>query len=347
MLWFIGTGISGYTSLTVEALDIIKKAHYVYLEQFTSPIKHAFVNEIKEITTSKFIMAPRWKLEDGNEILKNAKNKNVVVLVYGDPYVATTHIDLRIRANREKIKTKTIHASSSITSIIGECGLHHYKLGRITTIINNLKMTYTPYYVIYRNMIEDNHSVLLLEFNYDKKFFLDPKTALNNLLAIEKLEKRKVITANTYAIVASRVGYEDQNIIAGKISSLCKINFGDPPHTIIIIGSLHFTEHDAIKNLLMCTDEPISNSSNLKTITEQLLNAYIPKLNETVNHLLHTCTEKEIIDLLDNAISYSKDARQFFIDKQNEIAMLSIGYAEGLVDALKFMSGSVKLKRFG
>ena len=63
--------------------------------------------------------------------------------------------------------------------------------------------------------------------------------------------------------------------------------------------------------------------------------------------MLHTCTEKEIIDLLDNAISYSKDARQFFIDRQNEIAMLSIGYAEGLVDALKFMSGNVKLKRFG
>ena len=347
MLWFIGTGISGYRSLTIEAIDIIKKAHHVYLEQFTSPITHTFVNEIKEITSNEFITASRWKLEDGNEILKNAKTKNVAVLVYGDPYVATTHIDLRIRAKIEKIKIKTIHASSSITSIIGECGLHHYKLGRIATITNNLKMSCTPYYVIYRNMIEDNHSILLLEFDYDKKFFLDPKTALNNLLSIEKLEKRKVINTHTYAIVASRIGYEDQSIIAGKISSLCKIDFGDPPHTIIILGSLHFTEYDAIKNLSVCIDEPISNSSNLKTITEQLLDKYIPKLNETINKLRYTYTEKKIIDILENAVSYSKDARQFFIDGHNEVAMLSIGYAEGLVDALKFMRSGAKLKRFG
>jgi len=346
MLWFIGTGISGYRSLTVEALDIIKKAHYVYVEQFTSPIKPTFLNEIKKITCNKFILAERWKIEDGNEILNNARNKVVVILVYGDPYVATTHIDLRIRANREKIITKTIHASSSITSIIGECGLHHYKIGRIATITSDLKMMTTPYYIIYRNMIENNHTVLLLEFNHAQKFFLDPKIALKNLLHIEKIQKRKIINEHTYAIIASCIGYDDQNIIAGKIASLCEINFNDPPHTIIILGSMHFTEYDAIKNLLTCIDEPQSNSDNLKTITEQLLNKYIPKLNETINHLKSNCTEQKSKFMLENAILYAKDARQFFIDGHNEVAMLSIGYAEGLVDALRFIDKSVKLKRF-
>ena len=60
------------------------------------------------------------------------KNK-VVLLSYGDPYIATTHIELRTRAIEEKIKTQTIHASSSLTSMIGECGLHYYKIGRVCT----------------------------------------------------------------------------------------------------------------------------------------------------------------------------------------------------------------------
>ena len=33
-------------------------------------------------------------------------------------------------------------------------------------------------------------------------------------------------TQTTYAIVASRIGFKDQKIIAGKISSLKKIDFG-------------------------------------------------------------------------------------------------------------------------
>ena len=168
---------------------------------------------------------------------------------YGDPYIATTHIELRARAIEEKIKTQSIHASSSLTSMIGECGLHFYKIGRIATIMSEMKSLTTPYYVIYKNIIEGNHSVLLLEYNQDKDFFLDPKDAMKGLLETEKGQRRNVISSKTYAIVASRIGFKDQSIIAGTIANMKKQDFGKPPHTLIIPGRMHFTESDALENI--------------------------------------------------------------------------------------------------
>ena len=251
MLWFIGLGISGFKSIPSEALDVLSKADIVYLEQFTSPIAKSDLTKIKNATKGEFKLAKRWLVEDGSEILKNAKKKKVVLLAYGDPYIATTHIELRTRAIEDKIKTYSIHAASSLTSMIGECGLHFYKVGRIATIMSEMKSLTTPYYVIYKNIIEGNHTVLLLEYNQDKDFFLDPKDALNGLLETEKGQIRNVISPSTYVIVASRIGFKDQKIISGKISSLKKIDFGKPPHTVIIPGRLHFTESDALKFFLI------------------------------------------------------------------------------------------------
>ena len=229
MLFFVGLGISGFKSIPSEALNILSKADIVYLEQFTSPIKKSDLTKIKNLTKGEFKTVKRWQVEDGNEILKNAKKERVVLLSYGDPYIATTHIELRTRAIEEKIKTHSIHASSSLTSMIGECGLHFYKIGRIATIMSEMNSLTTPYYVIYRNIVEGNHTILLLEYNQDKDFFLDPKDALHGLLETEKGQKRNVINLSTYVIVASRIGFKDQTIISGKLSSLNKKDFGKAP----------------------------------------------------------------------------------------------------------------------
>ncbi|CAD6524732.1 Diphthine synthase [metagenome] len=340
MLWFVGLGISGSKSIPVEALEVLSKADIVYFEQFTSPIGKSDVLKIKKMTKGELKEGKRWLVEDGNEILKNAKTKKVVLLSYGDPYIATTHIELRTRAIQEKIKTHSIHASSSLTSMIGECGLHFYKIGRIATIMSEMKSLTTPYYVIYKNIIEGNHTVLLLEYNQDKKFFMDPKDALMGLIETEKGQKRNVIDLSTYAIVASRVGFKDQSIISGKISSLKKIDFGKPPHTIIITGRLHFTESDALKILVKCLDEPHDNSEITKKISTQMMKKYVPMVREALEEIIpYYKDQKEFKVILDNAELYIQDAEKFLEDGQDEVAILSIGYADGLVDALRLAKG--------
>ena len=340
MLWFVGLGISGFKSIPSEALDVLSKADIVYLEQFTSPIGKSDLTKIKNATKGEFKLAKRWLVEDGSEILKNAKKKKVALLAYGDPYIATTHIELRTRAIEEKIKTHSIHAASSLTSMIGECGLHFYKVGRIATIMSEMKSLTTPYYVIYKNIIEGNHTVLLLEYNQDKDFFLDPKDALNGLLETEKGQIRNVISSSTYVIIASRIGFKDQSIISGKISSLKKTDFGKPPHTVIIPGRLHFTESDALKIFGQCVDEPFDNTEKTKKISVQMMKKYVPMVREALEEVEPLYKDqKEFQGILENAELYVKDAEKFLEDGQDEVAILSIGYADGLVDALRLAKG--------
>ncbi len=340
MLSFVGLGISGFESIPIEGLDVISTADIVYLEQFTSPIGKSDLEKIQNAIKGEFKPAKRWLVEDGNEILENAKGKNVVLLSYGDPYIATTHIELRARAIENKTETRSIHASSSLTSMIGECGLHFYKVGRIATIMSEMKSLTTPYYVIYKNLIEGNHTVLLLEYNQDKDFFLEPNDALKGLLETEKGQRRKVITESSYVIVASRIGFKDQTIISGRISSLAKTNFGKPPHTIIIPGRLHFTESDALKLFGQCMDEPFDNSEKTEKISNQMMKKYVPMVREALEEIIpYYKNQKEFEIILENAELYVNDAEKFLEDGQDEVAILSIGYADGLVDALRLAKG--------
>lgn len=339
MLWFVGLGISGPDSLSDKTKKIISDADAVYFEQFTSPMKNDESQKIKEITKGEFKFAPRWLVEDGKEILDSARTKNIVMVSYGDPYIATTHIELRTRAIQEKIQTDTVHAPSAITSLVGECGLHYYKMGRTVTIMSGIPSS-TAYYTIYENLKAGNHTVILLEYNQNEDFFLNPKSAIESLLESEKEQVRKVISDATYGIVASRIGRQDQKITAGSFASLKKADFGNPPHTIIIPGTLHFTESDALKVLAKCIDEPNDNSSKIERIASQMMKKYVPMVRRALEQITPYYKDaREFHSVLENAELYIRDAEIFFEQGKDELAILSIGYADGLVDALRIAKG--------
>ena len=340
MLWFVGLGISGISELSDGTLSVIKNAEVVYLESFTSPISENEKERLENMCNGEFKIAKRWLVEDGNEILENAKKKKTVLISYGDPYIATTHLELKTRAIKDKIETKTIHSSSIVSSVIGEVGLHYYKIGKILTIMNDPKSMVTPYNIIFHNLLSKSHSLILLEYNEDKSFFLAPQDALSLLLDAEKVQNGKIILPNTFVIIASRIGKSDQKITAGKISNLIKKEFSKPPHSIIIPGSLHFTESDAIKVVTECIDEPLDNSANVKDISEQMIEKYVPMIRDALNEIKpHYENFKEYEDILINAKLYIDDAENFLKEGKKEYAVLSIGYADGLVDALRIAKG--------
>ena len=340
MLWFVGLGISGTRSIPIEVVKIIQEADFVYLEAFTSPISKQHEDEIKNMVNGSFKIAKRWLVEDGQEILKTSKSSTAVLLSYGDPYVATTHIELRTRAKLENIETNTIHSASAITSMVGEAGLQFYKVGRMVTIMNEKKSTITPYTAIFKNLTQGLHSIILLEYNHDENYFLDPKDAISNLLDVEKEQKRNVLNNDTFAIIASRIGFETQKIISGKFSNLLKVDFGEPPHSIIITGKLHFTESDAINVLTECLDKPSDNSTRIKSTSVQMIEKYVPMVRKALEEIrpLYNDT-KEFQEVFENAELYINDAENFLKQGKDENAVLSIGYADGLVDALRMAKG--------
>jgi len=339
MLWFVGLGLDGHKSLSNRIEKLLREADIVYLEQFTSPLPNSEPSRLRQKTTGEFVIAKRWFVEDGMEIIKNAKKKIVVLLSYGDPFMATTHIELRTRAIYQKIKTKVIHGASAITSIVGECGLHFYKMGNVVTVMKDPKTTTTAYNIIHKNLILGNHTLLLLEYSQDSNFFLDPKEAFCNLFLIEKEQRRKILNQSTFVLVASRIGLPNQSIISGKISSLKKIDFGKPPHAIIIPGTMHFTEVDAIKIMSKCLDKPYDNSDKTKKISSQMIIKYVPLVRNALSVITPIYKNSEFQIVLENAELYINDAQEFLAKGKDELAVLSIGYADGLVDALRMAKG--------
>ena len=339
MLFFIGLGIGGQESISEKTRKVISESDMVFFEQFTSPMSDDETKFLRELTEGEFKLAPRWLVEDGKEILDAAKNGMVALVSYGDPYIATTHIELRVRAIQEGIKTDTIHASSAITSLVGECGFHFYKVGKTVTVMSGIPSA-TAYYAIFENLKLGNHTIVLLEWNQNKNFFLDPKEAIASLLTQEREQVRKVFSGETYGIAASRIGQEDQKIIAAKFSTLSKLDFGQPPHTIIVPGAMHFTESDALKVLAECIDLPEDNTPKVEKISAQMMKKYIPMVRRALDKITPFYKDsKEFESVLENADLYIKDAEKFYSQGQDELAILSIGYADGLVDALRIAKG--------
>ena len=169
---------------------------------------------------------------------------------------------------------------------------------------------------------------------------INTENAMSYVLECEKEQKRNVVNENTFAIVASRIGFETQMITAGKFSNLLKINFGEPPHSLIITGKLHFTESDAMKVLTECLDKPLDNSNEIKSISIQMIEKYVPMVREALEEIKPFYNNvKEYQEILQNAELYINDAENFLKQGKDENAILSIGYADGLVDALRMAKG--------
>ena len=117
------------------------------------------------------------------------------------------------------------------------------------------------------------------------------------------------------------------------------------PHSIVIPGSLHFTEIDSLKNLTTLFDDPIDNSVTVDGISNRMLNKYIPNAKKALANLSSMVKEenitskKEYFNVLENAENYLFDAERFHKQGRVELAVLSVGYAEGLIDAIRFQKG--------
>jgi len=333
VLTFIGLGLTGEKGLTKEALEALKRTDIVYLETYTSPIPTNLAKALKAKEAS------RTFVEDGREILAEASKMNVVLLCYGDPMVATTHMELRIRAEKQNIKTGVIHNASIYSAIAGETGLHSYKFGRTVTMTRAApaKNLYV-YHSLHANLLNGLHTLILLEYDKGSEFFLSPNEATESLLETEAEQKKLVIPRDCFIIVCSRIGQKDQRIVAGTAESLSKKIFGKPPHAIILTGELHYTEEEALGVLCKAPKQTISNSARVRVPAVEMVTKYVAKTKKALEQARLQAEQKgkKFNSLFENVELYTLDSERFLNQGKHELAILSIGYAEGLLDALNF-----------
>jgi diphthine synthase len=172
----------------------------------------------------------------------------VVFLVAGDPLIATTHVDLRLRAETQGIKTRIIHGVSIISAVIGISGLQNYKFGKSVTVPFDIGVpSFTSYNVIMENKARNLHTLCFLDIRAEEMRFMTIKEALEILLKIEETKKRSITSPNSLAIGIARVGDEDVIVKAENIKALNLFNFGLPPHILIFPSEkLHFMEAEAL-----------------------------------------------------------------------------------------------------
>ncbi len=341
-LSFVGLGL-GAKGITLEGVEEMISADIIYLEYYTTPHEPQLLKQVQVATGKRLTIVDRQFVEDGNAILNESKVKKVVLAVLGDPMIATTHNELRIRAIRQGVETRVVHSATIASAAASASGLHSYKFSRTVTVTKEAVGKPTQaYHILHENLLEGAHTLLLLEYDVQSGEGVSPADAVAGLLLAEGNFKRGVVSEETFAILVTRLGREDAHLAAGTLAELAKKESGAPPHCLIIPGKLHFTEVESISTLFSLDESKVRSNSDKVLRTAQTL---VPKYAAKTKKALNSVKSKlgpEYEHVLENAELYLKDAENFLANGEDEMAMLSIGYAEGLLDSLSF-AGVIKI----
>jgi len=341
-LSFVGLGL-GPRGVSLEGIEELRSAEAIYLEYYTTPHEPSLLKELERVLGKSLTIVDRDFVENGTRILEEASKKNVALAVLGDPMIATTHDELRARAIKQGIQTKVVHAATIASAAASASGLHSYKFSRTVTITREAVARLTQaYHILHENLLEGAHTLLLLEYDLKSGEGVTPTDAITGLLLAEGNFKRGVVSERTFALVLSRVGRGDSSFAAGSFSELSQRSYGEPPHCLVVPGKLHFTESEALAAIFSIDESRTRSNSEVVLRTAQTL---VPKYVTKTKRALESIKGKlgpQYEHVIENAELYMKDAENFLANGEDEMAMLSVGYAEGLLDSLSF-AGVVRI----
>lgn len=243
MLYLIGLGVGDEKDISLKGLEACEKAKEVYVELYTAMWPGDLKKLEKMIGKPITIIQRRNMEEEVKQLVKLGKNKNIAVLVPGDPLTATTHLNVLMGAKEQGVKTAIIHSSSILTAV-AETGLSLYNFGKTVTIVRPSK-DYSPtsfYDVAAENKRLGVHTLLLLDID------MDTGEGLEILLKIEQEKKKGLIDSDKRFIAAHGIGSENSKIMYNKALELLKRPL-DPPAVLILPGKMHFTEEESLKSL--------------------------------------------------------------------------------------------------
>jgi diphthine synthase len=246
---FVGLGLHDEMGISLRGFEETKTADSIFAELYTSLMPHFSIRRFEKISGKQLQVVSRKELEEknGEAILRAAETGKAVLLVPGDPFIATTHVALRIQAEKIGIKTRVVHGASILSALIGLSGLHNYKFGKTVTIpLPTETLFETPYEVIVQNRKLGLHTLCLLDIKVEEKRYMKICEGLDLLLNIEKKRREKIIMMDTLVVGIARAGSSNPMVKAGFLKDLLRHDFGEPPHSIVFPGKLHFMEAEAL-----------------------------------------------------------------------------------------------------
>lgn len=216
------------------------------------------------------IVADRDFVEQEADVLLNqAETKEVAFLVVGDPFSATTHTDLIIRAKERGIKFQVIH-NASIMNAVGSCGLQLYHFGE-TISIPFWTDTWKPdsfYDKIKANRQHNLHTLCLLDIKVKeptlesmtkkKKEYMPPKfmsvaQAAEQLYQIIENKRSEgdndlAYDESTIFVGLARIGHDSQKIVACSLDEMRNYDLGPPLHSLVLpSNNMHELEKEYLQ----------------------------------------------------------------------------------------------------
>lgn len=210
---------------------------------------------------------------NSDEILRDAATEDVAFCVVGDPFGATTHTDLVLRARELSIPFAAI-PNASIMSGIGATGLQLYNFGQTVSMVfftDNWRPA-SFYDRVRENRNIGLHTLLLLDIKvkeqslenmargrliYEPPRFMTVAQCAQQMLEVEEDKKEGVYGPNSLAIGAARVGGRTEKFVAGTLSELCDSDelLGEPLHSMVLLGKrAHDLERDYIRAFAINTE---------------------------------------------------------------------------------------------
>jgi len=251
MLTFVGIGLWDEKDITFKGYNAVKNADEVYIEFYTSKLMGTNLQKIEKFLGRELKVLERSDLEEkSRNIIERAVDRDVVILVPGDPMVATTHSAIRLEAERMGVKTAIIHGPSIMSAVCGLTGLHNYRFGKSATVSYPYGDTIskTPLNIIKQNWSIDAHTLLYLDLHPE------PMSIGYAVEILQKIDDGSL--AGCFAVGIARAGSDEPFVRCDRLEKLKEIDFGEPLHIMVVLArTLHFMEYEYLRDFASAPEE--------------------------------------------------------------------------------------------
>jgi diphthine synthase len=247
-LWFVGVGLFDERDLSLRALDVLRACDRLFAEEYTSHLAPGWAARLSATLGRGIEPLGRAEVESERPVLEAlAAAPRVALLVAGDPFVATTHVQLRLAAEGAGHTWGYVPAPTVLTAAVSLLGLMHYRFGRTISLpfAEPGFDPVSPFEAIGRNRRAGAHSLILLDLRPGEGRFLRASEALGRFEG-PRATAAEVDAATEFGVVA-RVGSPDERAWWGTREVLAREEFGPPLHALVVPApELHFVESAAV-----------------------------------------------------------------------------------------------------
>lgn len=261
-LYLIGLGLSDELDITLRGLRAIEESQRVFLESYTS-VLNVDVARLEQLYNKPVELLYREDVESeiGAVLAELVATDAVYALcVVGDPFGATTHSDLYLRAVELGVTVVAVH-NASVLNAVGVCGLQLYRFGH-TVSVPFFTENWRPYSFIHNiaeNFARGLHTLVLLDIRvreptpetllrvrkkYQPARFMSVREAVEQIVEAQRTEQTALGEAGRLrGFGFARLGAPDQLVLSGTLDELAAAEFGRPLHSLAVCApQLHEVE---------------------------------------------------------------------------------------------------------